>query len=611
MIGCAFAHLVTQNPSNVVQPAPLGMMTLVDVSQKWQERFRAVRVSLPDWADDAPQRCLYVSNAGGVLEIYAWDRDSDTHRQVTARPNGTSQATLDPTGEWIWWFADTDGDEWGTWMRQPFGGGSDGPAVVGLAPSYSSGLAIGRRIVVIGRSTDNGASIHVRRDTAESLVLYTSEHDAHVGALSRDDTMIAIAHAEHGDSRHMALRVYDAGGSPVAEKWDGAGLGLDVVGFSPVAGDGRLLVQHERRGRSELLIWDIAADTETELSIDLPGELDASWYDDGTALLVSHDHHARSELYRYELSDGALSRLDTPPGIVGAATARPDGRVEFSWSSSALPPVIRAVGGGTVLTPPGQPPPEAYPVEDVWVDGPSGSIHALLCRPAGPPPYPTVFAIHGGPEAADEDSFRPRRAAFVDAGYAVVHVNYRGSSGYGSAWRDALQGRPGLTELEDIAAVRAAVIDDGVVDPARCALEGGSWGGYLTLLGLGTQPVLWTVGLAAVPVADYVAAYEDEMEGLRSFDRAIFGGSPADVPEVYELCSPITYVDQLRVPLLVLAGANDPRCPIRQIENYLARLGTPHEVYRFDAGHGSLVVEEQIRQMGVELDFLGRHISVS
>ena len=585
----------------------------MDYSERWQARFRAARVSLPDWADDAPQRCLYVSNASGVFEVYAWDRESHTHRQVTDRPNGTRHAVLDRTGEWVWWFADTDGDEWGVWMRQPYAGGPDEPAVPGLDPSYPSGLAVGQRTAVVGRSTDDGASIHVSRDKAAPHLLYASEHDAHVGALSREETLVAIGHAEHGDSRHMALRVYADNGT-IADKWDGAGRGLEAVAFSPVDGDSRLLVEHERRGRSELLIWDVAADSETELHIDLPGELAADWFGDGRALLVNHDHEARSELYRYDLTSGELTRLDTPPGVVGSATARPDGQVEFTWSSSAEPPVVRAVGGGTVLRPPGAAPPAAYPVEDVWVDGPAGRIHALFCRPAGAPPYPAVFAIHGGPEAADDDSFRARRAAFVDAGYAVVHVNYRGSSGYGSVWRDALEGRPGLTELEDIAAVRAAVVDGGLVDPARCALEGGSWGGYLTLLGLGTQPELWSAGLAAVPVADYVAAYEDEMEGLRAFDRAIFGGSPTDVPEVYERCSPITYVDQVQAPLLVLAGANDPRCPIRQIDNYLAelvRLGTPHEVYRFDAGHGSLVVEEQIRQMAVEIDFLHRHVPAS
>ena len=86
--------------------------------------------------------------------------------------------------------------------------------------------------------------------------------------------------------------------------------------------------------------------------------------------------------------------------------------------------------------------------------GPGGDVHALLVRPEGPAPYATVFLVHGGPESADDDSYRARRAAYVDAGYAVVHVNYRGSTGYGSrpgATRST--GRPGLTELEDVGAV--------------------------------------------------------------------------------------------------------------------------------------------------------------
>ncbi len=106
--------------------------------------------------------------------------------------------------------------------------------------------------------------------------------------------------------------------------------------------------------------------------------------------------------------------------------------------------------------------------------------------------------------------------------------------------------------------------------------------------------------MAGVPVADYLAAYEDEMEALKGFDRALFGGSPEQVPDRYVDSSPITYVDAVRAPVLVLAGENDPRCPIRQIENYLARLterGVPHEVYRFDAGHGSMVDDERVRQL--------------
>jgi dipeptidyl aminopeptidase/acylaminoacyl peptidase len=195
-----------------------------------------------------------------------------------------------------------------------------------------------------------------------------------------------------------------------------------------------------------------------------------------------------------------------------------------------------------------------------------------------------------------------------------VLVNYRGSTGYGRAWRDALTGNPGLTEIYDIAAVRDAVVAEGIADPTRLVLSGGSWGGYLTLLGLGKQPDLWALGVAAVPVADYVAAFEDEMDPLKAYDRALFGASPEEDPARYEERSPITYVAQVRVPVMILAGENDPRCPIRQIDNYLDRLsvlGKEHEVLRYDAGHGSLRTEERLRQMVAELDFLARHVGTA
>jgi dienelactone hydrolase len=581
----------------------------------WERRFRAVRVSLPEWAEDAPGRCVFTSNATGTYEVYAWDRATDARRQVTDRPNGTSEAAIDPSGEWIWWFDDTDGDEFGVWRRQPFAGGPDEEAAPGLAPSYPAGLALGPAgLAMVGRATEGSSSVHRVRPGQEPVTLYQHAEDAGVGALSRDGLLVAVQHSEHGDSRHPALRVLRVDdGSAVAELWDGPGKGVGALGFAPVPGDARLLVQHERRGRPELLVWDTVTGEQTELTVDLPGEVSAQWYVDGRALLVAHDREARTSLHRLDLATGELSELATPRGVVSQATARPDGSVEFLWSSAAEPPVVRSTTGDVVLAPPGEPAPPSVPVEDAWVDGPGGRVHALVTRPStGTAPFPTVFLVHGGPTWLDSDSFAPPAAAWVDHGYAVVRVNYRGSTGYGSAWRDALEGRVGITELEDIAAVRAWAVDSGLADPDRLVLTGGSWGGFLTLLGLGTQPDLWTVGVAAVPVADYLAAYEDEMEGLQAFDRSLFGGSPAEVPERYRESSPLTYVDRVRAPVLVLAGENDPRCPIRQIDNYLAALsarGLPHEVYRFDAGHGSLVVEERIRQQRAELDFAARHLT--
>ncbi|WP_409235037.1 prolyl oligopeptidase family serine peptidase [Streptomyces sp. PA5.6] len=586
----------------------------------WEKRFRAPRVSLPDWAEDAPERSLFVSNATGTYELYAWDRTTGVQRQVTERPNGTTDGALSPDGEWIWWFDDTDGDEFGVWRRQPFGGGADEPAVPGLEASYPAGLALGRDggTVVVGRSTDDdGSTIHVVRPGSPAPVeVYRHRESAGVGDLSHDGTLIAVEHTEHGDAMHSALRVIRPDGSTVAELDDTKGgtveLGLEVLGFAPVDGDTRLLVGHQRRGRWEPLVWDVASGEENDLVLGLPGDVSAEWYPDGSALLVAHGFEARGELFRYDLATAELERIDTPAGSVSGATARPDGSVEYMWSSAAEPPVVRSTAGGVVLDPPGMKAPKSVPVEDVWVDGPGGRIHALVQRPAGSSgPLPTVFEVHGGPTWHDSDSFAAGPAAWVDHGYAVVRVNYRGSTGYGREWTDALKHRVGLIELEDIAAVREWAVTSGLADPDRLVLAGGSWGGYLTLLGLGTQPDAWAVGLAAVPVADYVTAYHDEMEALKAMDRTLLGGTPEEVPDRFRASSPLTYVDDVKAPVYISAGVNDPRCPIRQIDNYVTRLadrGATHEVYRYDAGHGSLVVDERIKQITLELDFTTRHL---
>ncbi|WP_037067536.1 S9 family peptidase [Pseudonocardia acaciae] len=585
--------------------------------RRWRARFTAPRVSLPEWAHDAPDRCVYESNASGTWEIYAWDRASGEHRQVTDRRGGTHTASIAPDGERLWWFADTDGDEYGRWVSEPFHGGG-GSARDAVAPpdgepdaltGYSAGLAIGHRVVALGTATDDGSRIWLSRDGKPAELVYEHAEDAGVGALSHDETLLAISHSEHGDSRHPALRVLSTETGDVAgELADGPGRGLMPLEFPELAGDTRLLVGHERRGRDELLIWDVATGEQTELDIDLPGDLVGGFYPDGTALLVVHTHAARATLHRYELASGTLTALDTAPGCVGSAAVRPDGAVEYGCSSAATPPSVRALHpDGTdreLFVPPGERAPSSVPVTDAWV----GEIHALVSVPPDEArPLPAAFILHGGPHAADEDRFSGVRAAWVDAGFAVIEVNYRGSTGYGSHWRDAIEGNPGHTELADVAAVHDWAVRTGLADPARCVVDGWSWGGYLALLALGTQPERWAAGIAGLPVADYLTAYADEMEQLRAFDRALFGGSPAQLPELYRAASPLTYVDKVRAPVLVLAGENDPRCPIRQVDNYLdalaARGDLPYRVLRFDAGHGSLVVDESIRHTAVEIAF--------
>ncbi len=601
----------------------------------WEARFRARRVSLPDWARDAPERTAVVATTdAGVVELHSWQLDGQIGGQLgdddlvpaTSRPDGTADAGIDPTGAWLWWFDDDRGDERGVWRRQPFGSapGSEVDAT-GLEPAYSSGLALGTRLAVVGSSDDGyGVRVHAVElgGAPTSRLLYEHVEEAYVGDLSEDEQLVVIAHSERGDSRHPALRVLrSSDGTTLADLDDGPGLGLHPAGFSPVEGDQRLLVVHERDGAPALLVWDPTTSTETLLDLAAPGEVaDADWYPDASAVLVALDHHARTRLLRVDLATGTETPVGPQTGTVTGTGVRPDGEVWASWSSAAEPATVRRLAttdseGEVLLRAPGPPAPASVPVEDVWVDGPGGRVHALLRRPAGVDgPLPTVVEVHGGPSYHDVDAFRAYASAWVDHGYAFVQVNYRGSTGYGSAWRDALEARVGHVELEDVRAVRDHLVASGVADPQKLVLAGASWGGFITLLGLGVDPDGWALGLAGVPVADYVAAYEDEMEGLKAFDRSLFGGSPEQVPERYADSSPITYVDRVRAPVLVLAGENDPRCPIRQIENYVTRLaerGVDHEVYRYDAGHGSLVDDERVKQMRIELDFAARHLGTT
>lgn len=593
----------------------------------WQQRFLAPRLTVPRAATLRPNRCVHTSNETGVMEVWTWDADTGQRRQVTDRPNGTGGATIDPTGEWIWWYADTDGDELGVWMRQRWDGGPDEVAVPDLGPAYSTGIAFtpsGR--VVIGSSTTGGTTVHVATPGANgtATLIYQHEQDATPIAVSADDSILVLNHSEHGDSAHPELRAMRLDGTTIADLWDGPGRGLYGVGFTAVAGDNRFLAVHERQGSPRPLLWDPTGDAH-EITVDLPGDVGVDWYPDGSALLLRHDDRARSSLHRLSLADGALSPVSprdgvvgdgawTEAGRVGAAQTRPDGSVWFVWSSSQEAWQLRSTAGPLAVRASADPPPPSAPAEDVDADGPGGPVHALVQRPAGEPPYPTVFLVHGGPTWHDRDDYNPTAAAWVDGGFLTVRVNYRGSTGYGVAWRDALLGRIGTTELEDITAVREELQRRGLVDPDRLVIAGGSWGGFVTLYAIGREPEVWKSACAAVPVADLRAAYEDEMEPLRVYDRMLIGGAPDDVPDKYVACSPLTYIDDVRTPVLILAGVNDPRCPIRQIENYIAALeqrGLPHEVYRFEAGHGSLIATERMNQIGAMVDFARRTLGMS
>jgi dipeptidyl aminopeptidase/acylaminoacyl peptidase len=593
----------------------------------WEQRFRAPLQMFPRWAREAPERLTIVSNESGSYQVYAWDRARGTRRQVTDHPIGVTDARPTPDGEGVVWFHDETGSEVGRWVMEPFHGDARVRRALleDVPDGWSTGLALGDGVVAAGVAGDDGFTVWVARGGDAARPIHSHEQVVHVADLSRDGSLLALEHSEHGDNIHMALRVLNLETGEVAgEQWDGPKLGLTVAGWSPVGGDQRLAFVHEREGLERPGVWDLTTGERRDLAVDLPGDVSvAGWWPDASALLILHDHEGRNELYRLALGgsedvDGARrpERIEHPDGTIANAGVRPDGTVWYQISSGAWPPATRDAASGQIDNlPDGLRAPTGQPYRSWWFTNKHGDrIHGFLATPPTEGPFATVMYVHGGPTWAYTDMFMPAVQAFVDHGYAVAMVNYRGSTGYGIPFRDALIGDPGFPECEDVLAGLDDLIASGVADPDRAVIAGGSWGGYVTLLSIGLYPDRYAAADALVPVADYVAAYEDESAELRAFDRSLFLGTPEDRRDLYVERSPLTYIDEVRTPLLIVAGDNDSRCPIRQILNYIDALearSIPHQVYRFEAGHGSLVVDERVRQIAVQLAFLGRHVPSS
>lgn len=569
-------------------------------------------LGLPAWARHAPDHLVVPSNESGSWQLWAWDCITGDRRRVTDEPIGVTLGLPTPDGNGVVWFSDSTGEEVGQWLFEPFDGTREHrrPLAAGVPNGWGCGLALEEGVVVIGRADGEGFEVYVAEGNAPAVVLQKDQALLKVAGLSRDASLLCLEEAREGNNIHLGLRVLDRRtGHTVGRQWDGTGFGLKAARWAPVEGDQRLAIVQERTGRLRPGLWDLVTGCRRDVEVDLPGDVSVmDWWPDASALLVIHRHHGRHQLFHLQLDSEELSAVEHPLGTVSAAAVRPDGEVWFHFSSGTSPPSIRSSAGYEVLTPVGPRAPEGGPFQSWWFRNPEGQkVHGFVAVPPGPAPHPVVMHVHGGPDAAYADAFLPEVQAWVDHGYAVALVNYRGSTGYGTAFRDALIGNPGFPEVADIVVGLDSLVAEGLVDPRRVVLKGGSWGGYVTLLALGLHPQRWACAVAAMPVADYLTAYEDEAPELKAFDRSLFGGSPDEVGDLYRERSPLTYVHRVSAPVLIIAGDHDSLCPIRQVLNYVGALvarGADVEFHRFEAGHGSLVVDERVRHMAAQLAFV-------
>jgi dienelactone hydrolase len=579
-------------------------------SQRQRARFEAAALALPTWSESNPEQCAYRGGVAGATQLFLWDRARDMVRQVTAERFGVSHGFLTPSGTAVCWFALDASGEVGRWMSAKVTGGRPADVMPDLPTGHPEGLALadnGTAAAAVSRH-QGGTTLCIRPPgPAGKPIVRHYDFPVYVGGITPDGASILLVHAEHGDPRRPALRVLAADGAITAEldEWPASGIDVAPYGRPFHPGDQRILATHDRDGYRQPLLWDPRTGAVQDIEVGLTGDIDATHMPDGSALLLHRRLHGRSELYLYRRG-GVPQPLPLPAGTVHAAAPRPDGDVWCLHSAWDRPPAVLSIRHGPILAPPSDLP-ACHPLREVWADGPGGPVHAFLTEPQDRTgAVPCVFLLHGGPAHQDGDEYRPDAQAWADSGYLVAGVNYHGSSGYGTAWRRANRHAVGRTEITDVAAIRAALVEAGLADPSRCVLAGGSWGGYLALLAISLQPDLWACAIAESPIADFAAAYNDRFEELRAVDRVLFGGPPDQAAERYRDASPISYVAQVTAPVMIIFGDRDPRCPPRQIESYIAALrehGNEVHVLRHEGGHGVLEVARLTDQLSEQIRF--------
>jgi dipeptidyl aminopeptidase/acylaminoacyl peptidase len=408
--------------------------------------------------------------------------------------------------------------------------------------------------------------------------------------------------------------------------------------------DGSLWFVSDRTGWGNLYRWvpdeaggDVEPRVQMEAEIGVPqwvfGQSRYAFLDDGRVVFAYQsdglDHLA------VEAPDGSAGDLDVPYTAIGSVEAVGDGVVFIGASAVAEPAVVRVpmlpAGDEPGQARAGAPdivrPPRDLGLDPSWfsvpepIDFPTSggrTAHALFYPPTNPDAAgrqagagdrpPLLVFIHGGPTAAARPMLQLGIQYWTSRGFAVVDVNYGGSTGYGRAYLRQLDDNWGVIDLDDCVAASRWLADQGRVDPDRLAIRGGSAGGYTTLAALAFRDA-FAAGASHFGVADLEALATD----THKFESRYLDGLIGPYPErrdLYVERSPIHHVEGIDRPLIVLQGLEDEVVPPNQAEmivDALRRKGVPVAYLTFEGEqHGFRQAANIRRALDAELSFYGQ-----
>jgi dipeptidyl aminopeptidase/acylaminoacyl peptidase len=343
----------------------------------------------------------------------------------------------------------------------------------------------------------------------------------------------------------------------------------------------------------------------------------------GRVLIWAVNEDGASKFYGRDLTTGqALTLPDLPLGVVDNFVVSPDGSklalvfaqpteatnlYEFDLSTGQLTALGQSMIGGIDPTDMIVPELVHYPTFD------GRTIPAWLYRPQGEGQFPVVLSIHGGPESQERAryNYNGLYQYLLSRGFGVLAPNIRGSTGYGISYQKLIHRDWGGDELKDIehAAIYLRSLD--WVDSNRIAVYGGSFGGFATLSAITRLPDYWALAVDLVGPANLVTFAKAVPPHWRASMKQWVGDPEEDFEMLMER-SPITYVDRIKVPLLVIQGAKDPRVVKAESDQMVERIKQNGGDVRYfvdeNEGHGTTRRENTIKWYRMIVDYIEEYL---
>jgi len=633
----AFAQVLPV-PAAITDPKKIPLKPNAQVEQAQQslslERLYTTRqVGRPAWSPDGKQ-VVFVSNISGRNNLWLVPAEGGWPIQLTVSEQRQAQPRWSPDGKWITYISDYDGDEqWDVFLVSPKSG-----QVVNLThtreiseedPVWS---ADGRYLAyTVKPKTSSSYEIDVYDMVLRDVKHITTETPADLSneepIWSKDGKWIVYTQSQaNGTDSNVFIAEVASGKSVLLTPHNGE----QFYSADDLSPDGKtaLITSNAANGYENVGLLDVATKKINWLTKDKWEIRGGSFSPDGKRVTWTANVDGNTDIYTYEVAIGKPVLLPLPKGVNvpvgGDSSFSPDGtRMLFNHSGSNAPGDLWvytvATGKSHQLTHSllaGTRPEDM--VEPYLVHYPSKdskwTISALLYVPYNMQrngQNAAIVYVHGGPTSQTVNSFNRFIQYMVNQGYMVIAPNYRGSTGYGKEFQQANLFDMGGGDLQDVITAADWIKQSGFVDSKKVILMGGSYGGYLTMMGVTKAPEEWAAAVPIVPFVNWFTEMENEDPALRQSDLATMG-DPVKNKALFEERSPIFFVDQIKAPLFLLAGGNDPRCPkeeTQQVVDAIKKRGGVVDYKIFEnEGHGFARVENQIDAYKRVADFLKAHV---